>query len=366
MKMSKAHGKDKQSAKKPSIQAKPKEPQIISQNFEILPSTAQSTIDPDALNSKNVLSLQRKVGNRAVDRLIAQRSHNKLNHLTNLAAQRKQKDRIKPIQKQGNFNTIQRKNDFYIGAVQEGRSLQDKEGGTGDTPGEWHAPGEGGYSRLMEGAAGEMVEDMVEAGSLSGLMLQHVAPDLSGIPAQQKKWSQKAADAKEEIDSLTFEFAPKSTRELHKKKYESASNQVEVIEKCGAELQQKAGQFNSFVPQGNGFFISAARLSSMQALLGATDNTSLAFALTQGLKNAEDVMKRYQNQYEDGNRKLTTEKLDLPEGDESVSQAAQDMTQASRELDAAYMGFQTTVLSGKIGKIKEEYAKDEARLKEIN
>ncbi|MFW6098294.1 MAG: hypothetical protein ACOC9Z_09455, partial [Chloroflexota bacterium] len=254
----------------------------------------------------------------------------------------------------------------HVGAVEEGYQLQDREGGMGETPGEWHERGEGGFSRLMEGAAGEMVEGMAESGSLEGLLLQHVAPDLSGLPAQQQYWLDQAARDKEEIDSWTFGFAPGSIRELYEKRYESSAKQVEVIDKCGTELEQKANQFNSFVPQGNGFYVSAARLSSMQTMLGATDNASLAAALEQGLGDAEDVMKRYQGIYEDGNRRLTTEKLDFPEGDESVTQAANEMTDASRELDAAYMGFQTTVLSGRIGSIKEEYAQDQERLNEIN
>lgn len=286
-----------------------------------------------------LLSIQRSAGNRAAGQWVAARSGD--------AA-----------------GSVQRVPSSAVGSVQEGYRLQDREGAPGDEAGEWKKPGDAGYSRLMQGAAGEMVEGMADQGSLAGLMLRHVEPDLTGLPAQQQRWLNRATQAKEWLDDWTSGFAPGSIRDMKQQEYESSSKQVEVIEKCGAELEQKAAQFNSFVPQGNGFYVSAARLSSMQSMLGATDNASLAGALTLGLQDAEDVMKRYRARYEEGDR-LTTEQLEAPEGDASVSQAADEMTGASRSLDAAYLGFQTTVLSGKIGTIKSEYATDQARLAEI-
>lgn len=359
----KAAGKDKLSTRRTQLSEKPQAPDIVAQPVQAMLQAQQGTVDSRFLTSSDVLYLQRQVGNRATDRLVAE-PRGRVRDRRDTAREFSSQAALAPLLVPG--PVVQRTPNSHVGAVQEGSQLQDLEGGTGSTPGEWHKSGEGGYSRLMQGAAGEMVEGMAEEGDLEGLMLHHVAPDRSGLPAQQKEWSQRAADAKEEIDSWTFGFAPGNIRELWQQRYDSASKQVEVIEKCGTELEQKTNQFNSFVPQGNGFYTSVARLSSMQALLGATDNASLAAALVQGLRDAQDVIERYRDKYEDGNRRLTTEKLDFPEGDESVTQAAREMTDVSRDLDAAYMGFQTTVLSGKIGTIKKEYADDEARLKEIN
>jgi hypothetical protein len=390
------HKKNNAANRQPSPQTKPTNTETIGGRAEPMLPVQQGSLDRNNLTSSDVIYLQRKVGNRAVNRiltppvpnhstptthLIAQRTraeHNNLDAsfqpetdqeqaaLPSFSRQSPETNRLLPSLTVSNSGSIQLTPETYVGATQEGYQLQDTEGGAGNTKGEWHKPGEGGFSRLMQGSAGEMVEGMAESGALEGMLLKHVAPDLSGIPAQQKKWLDWATEAKEKIDSWSYGFAPGSIREMYQQRYESSSKQVEVIEKCGAELQQKAGKFNSFVPQGNGFFVSAARLSSMQAMLGASDNAGLSAALVQGLKDAEDVMKRYRDKYEDGDRRLTTEKLDPPEADESVSQAATEMTDVSRELDAAYMGFQTTVLSGKIGAIKQEYAKDEERLKEIN
>lgn len=331
------------------------------------------------LRQAKMLQLQRQHGNGHIQRLLASAREGQEAGVISRAASRtllatlsygsrkaSEKRVQPPTLTASNPNAVQLTPDNYVGAVEEGYQLQDREGGMGGEAGDWHERGEGGFSRLMQGAAGEMVEGMAESGSLEGLLLQHVAPDLSGLPAQQQYWLDQAARDKEEIDSWTFGFAPGNIRDLYKDRYKASAKQVEVIDKCGSELEQKANQFNSFVPQGNGFYVSAARLSSMQTMLGATDNASLAAALEQGLADADDVMKRYHSVYEDGNRRLTTEKLDFPEGDESVTQAANEMTNASRELDAAYMGFQTTVLSGRIGSIKEEYAQDQERLEEIN
>jgi hypothetical protein len=265
-----------------------------------------------------------------------------------------------------NIQIQRRPPETHVGSVGEGYQLQDVEGAPGNQPGKWHRPGEGGYSRLMQGAAGEMVKGMAGRGELSELMLRHVAADLSGLPDEKAKWKAYGLEAKKEMDSWSYGFAPGSIRDLYKQRYESCQAQIQTIDATGEELKSRTNQFNSFVPQGNAFYVSAARLSSMQSMLGATDNASLAAALVQGLKDAEDVMKRYRDKYEDGDRSRTTEKLDFPEGDETVEQAADAMTAASRNLDAKYMGFRTTVLAGSIGTIKQKYAKDEARLKEIN
>ena len=365
---------------------------VLALQFEPLALTNHGQLARKPLTSNNVLYLQRLVGNQAVNRLLPQ---------TNLRQTSSEKQHLpSPSSQIGTANTtafsslnslaqhhlssehqgnkswqiasrsaqlVQRKNNqdmqnVHVGAVEDGVSLRDNEGGTGNTPGKWHNPNEGGFSRLMQGAAGEMTQDMVSSGKLDNLMLRHVVADISGLEQRKKKWAWKATQANNEISS----WSPPSINKFYEKKAASANNQVAVIEKCGAELQQKANQFNSFVPQGNGFYISAARLASMQSMLGAVDNASLVDALVYGLQDAEDVMKRYRDKYEDGNRKLTTEKLDTPESDESVSTAASEMTNASRELDAAYMSFQTTVLAGNIGTVKQEYAKDESRLKEIN
>ncbi len=286
-----------------------------------------------------MLDLQRSAGNRAVGRLLA------------------------PDRRTG--PTVQRAIHGQAGAVQEGYSLRDNEGGPGESEGQWKAPGEAGHSRLMEGAAAEMVEGMAAEGAFDGLMLRHVVPDLSGVPREEKRWATKAAKAKAELDSWTSGFAPGSIRDLWAQQQASANKQVEMIGLTSTELQQKTNQFNSFVPQGNSFYVSAGRLSAMQTMLGATDNPSLASALIDGLTDAEDLMERYQNAYEDGDRRRTSEKLDVPESDQTVESAAHDLTQASRDLDEKYMGFQQVTLASSLGEIKAEYASDEQRMAEI-
>ena len=305
-------------------------------------SSKSGVVGSGTPSERKILALQRQAGNRAIGRVLAS---------------------------SGAGVGLQREPLSTVGAVQEGYQLQDLEGGAGGKPGASKKAGQAGYSRVMQGAAGEMVEGMADEGGLSGLMLRHVSPDLSGLPAAKQRWLNRETRAKKEIDSWdlwVLSFKPPGSVVKHwENERDQSKQQVEVIEKCGAELQQRSNQFNSFVPQGNGFFVSAARLSAMQTMVGATDNASLAAALAMGLQDAEDVMKRYTEKYEGGDRKLTTEKLDAPEGGESVELAATEMKDASRELDEAYMGFQTTVLSGKIGEIKQEYAGDEKRLAEI-
>jgi hypothetical protein len=101
----------------------------------------------------------------------------------------------------------------------------------------------------------------------------------------------------------------------------------------------------------------------MQDMLGVNDPRAMAGALTDGLRQAQEVGQRAQLAHDMGRG---TETLDVPAVDTTIVGMSNENTQAAREMNTAYIGFQQTLLAQRIEETRREGATDEARLQEIN
>ena len=225
------------------------------------------------------------------------------------------------------------------------------------------ASGDAGYSKLMQGNVEDTVKDNIKKGLLKNYMLSTVQANLKGLDRLRDIYTKKEVDWKNKINWTTYPFY----KEVLLKNAKKSSNMGAKVDKFGTEFQQKINQFNSFVSIGNNFYISVSRLTVMQQLLGATNNKILAYELDFGLDDIKTQKAKYNNEFESNKRgNATRGELIMPEEKDSVTTSIGRMNLVSRKLDEAYMGFQITVLSGNIGKVKASYAKDEAELKKIN
>lgn len=223
------------------------------------------------------------------------------------------------------------------------------------------APGKGGYSSRMMVEAGEMAEQMRAEGSLDAMLLKQVAPDVSGVAAQERVVSQVPALWEEKKSG----WAGPSTNAIYQARADGAKQWLSDVAADKKTLEIEATSFNAFVPRGNSFFVSAARLSSMQGLLGATDNQSLVTAIVAGLADAKAVAQKYRDAVEGSDSRGGPETLKVPEQDDTVEEQASEVTLSVKELNNAYLGFRLAMTGQEIEKIEEEGAADRKRMAEI-
>jgi hypothetical protein len=224
------------------------------------------------------------------------------------------------------------------------------------------APGQAGFSSRMMVESGEMAEELRAGGSLDNLMLKHVAPDVSGVATQERV----VGRAEELWKGQKGGFNTPSTDATYQGFVDSCAGWLDGVAGDKRQLQIHAQQFNAFVPRANSFFISAARLGSMQALLGATDNEGLVTAVQHGLADAKAVAGQYKDAWEGSDTRRGPETLDVPAADNTVESQAEEVTLASKDLNDAYLGFRIAMTGQEVAAVEAEGAADRKRLAEIN
>lgn len=145
---------------------------------------------------------------------------------------------------------------------------------------------------------------------------------------------------------------------------DGAQQQLDAIAVSRDELLVRTAHFNSLVPRANTFVTSAARLSSMQALLGATDNESLAAALVTGMQEATTVAANYQDAFRSGSRSASEADL-MPSEDNTLAEATDQVDAKARSLSTAYREFRVTQMQDMIAALTASGSEDRDRLAAI-
>jgi hypothetical protein len=236
-----------------------------------------------------------------------------------------------------------------VGAVEEGLAVDGV------------APGRAGFARRMMAETGEMAERLRRGGELDKLLLKQVAPDLSGV-ADQERVVGRAKPLWEEKKSG---FATASTNKHYQERADACQEWLNGVRSDRERLNGYAENYNAFVPRANSFFISSARLDSMQTLLGATDNAAMVAAVQAGLADALKVAGKYRDAVEGSTARSGPETLDVPAQDDTVESQAREVTLAVQHLNNAYRGFRIAMSGAEIAEIEKEGEKDRARLAKI-
>ena len=248
---------------------------------------------------------------------------------------------------------------------------QEKQGPTGHVGGETDsitflpgagdsvlAPGEAGYSIRMLGETSAAADKKTAAGVYADAHLHNVVPYVAEIDKQLK---QRAADKQRLLDEVSGWAGP-STNKRYTDTADWCQTHMEHMEADRSAEEEKCAQFNAWVPRANGFFTSLTRLEAMQDMLGVKDPASMASALTQGLKDAEAIGERAQFAHAGGKG----ETLDVPAPDESLTALSNQTTQAAREMNTAWLGFQQNALADRETATNAEGDADRKRMGEIN
>ncbi len=227
-------------------------------------------------------------------------------------------------------------------------------GGMGETL----APGEAGYSRQM------LSETSAAADALSGnyeeMLITNVTPNFEGLDRQLQVRAREEQHFREEASS--FFNTPFATK-IYTKAGDFCQTHMNTIENDRREEDTKLQAYNAWVPRANSFYTSLTRLDAMQDMLGVNDPRAMATALTDGLRQAQEVGQRAQLAHDMGRG---TETLDVPAVDTTIVGMSNETTQAAREMNTAFIGFQQNLLAQRIEDTRREGATDEARLQEIN
>lgn len=227
-------------------------------------------------------------------------------------------------------------------------------GGLGETL----APGEGGYSRQMLSETSAAADAL--AGNYEEMLITNVSPNFEGLDRQIQVRAREEQHFREEASS--FFNIPSVTR-TYNRAGDWCQNHMNTIENDRREEDTKLQAYNAWVPRANSFYTSLTRLDAMQDMLGVSDPRAMATALTDGLRQAQEVGQRAQLAHDMGRG---TETLDVPAVDTTIVGMSNETTQAAREMNTAYLGFQQNLLTQRIEATRQEGATDEARLQEIN
>lgn len=272
------------------------------------------------LDAASVLRLQRTAGNSAVADVLQRKA------------------------------TKKRSGASHVGAVEEGFDIDSV------------APGEGGFSSRMLAESGEMAETLRKTGGLDNLTLKQVAPDVAGVAAQERAVGQAKSLWEEKVSG----WSVASTNAYYQLWADGCQRWLDHVAEDKRKLQMYGQSFNAFVPRANSFAVSAGRLSSMQALLGATDNYSLVAAIQEGLADAQQVAAKYRDAMEGSDAKSGPENLDVPTQDNTVQAQAGEVTLATKGLNEGYLGFRIAMTGQEKQDVENEGAADNARMTEIN
>ena len=219
------------------------------------------------------------------------------------------------------------------------------------------APGEAGYSiRMLQETSGAAEK---KTGLYADAHLTNVVPYLGEIDNQLK---QRAVDKQRLLDE-TSGWAGPSTNKRYTDTADWCQQHMGRLESDRSAEEEKTAQYNAWVPRANGFFTSLTRLEAMQEMLGVKDPASMALALTQGLKDAEGIGERAEFAHAGGKGGET---LDVPAVDDTLTDLSSQTTQASREMNTAWLGFQQNALADRATAANAEGDADRNRMAEIN
>ncbi len=224
--------------------------------------------------------------------------------------------------------------------------------------GETLAPGEAGYSRQMLSETSAAAEAL--SGNYEDMLIANVVPNFEGLERQLKVRAKEKQGFQEKAGD--WMNTPSTTRR-YTEVANWCQNHMNTIENDRRDEDAKLQAYNAWVPRANSFYTSLTRLDAMQDMLGVSDPRAMASALTDGLRQAQEVGQRAQLAHDMGRN---TETLDVPAADNTILGMSNETTQAAREMNTAYLGFQQNDLSQRAASIKQEGAQDETRLREIN
>jgi hypothetical protein len=221
------------------------------------------------------------------------------------------------------------------------------------------APGGAGYSRAMLAEIPQMADSL--SSSVEGMLLTNVAINTTGLGAQIRLRS----DEKEPVAENQRDFMnTPSTTAHYRRAVEWIDSHEATMTQDKALVEGKAAAYNAWVPRANGVFTSVTRLGAMQAMLGATDNASMAAALSQGLNDAQRVAQRMAGAYNTQNQ---SEQLNVPAPDLSVESSVGAVAIASQFFNNKWIGWKIKVdLAAQAKTTDAEGTADRTRLEQIN
>jgi hypothetical protein len=226
-------------------------------------------------------------------------------------------------------------------------------------------PGDAGFSRRLLAATGDASVGTFNRYYADALHT-NVVPITTTIEAQKRiramekqKFVDKAGPGTNGITD--FNFTPPSVHRAYMSAADWCQTHMNDIDLSKREEEQRAQEYNAWVPRANGFYTSMARLEAMQEMLGVSDPNQMATALRQGLSDAAAVGARMQLTHDQGR----ADALPVPPVDNTVAQASQETTMAAREMNVAYLDFQTTIMRQERASTHAEGDTDRTRLGEI-
>jgi len=299
-------------------------------SFESEAVAAQSVPDarlPLAMRQRGIVQMQRKDGNQAVRRYLETPA----------------------------LGDVQRDVSAVGGTQSEAVPLQRP----GGAPGQMLVPGAAGYSRAMLAEVPAMANDLNSA--MAPNLLRNAVFNYTGLDAQIRIRSLERTPL---LESAGDFFNTPSTTKRYQDAADWAQGHIDTMQHDKTLMDQKAANYNAWVPRANGFFTSATRFGAMQGLLGATDNNSMVTALRQGLTEAQSVGQRMQGAYA-GNAR--TEQLTVPPADNTVQESIAGVSLASQHLNDKWLGWKSKVdLVSQETTANAEGTTDRARMTEIN
>ena len=218
-------------------------------------------------------------------------------------------------------------------------------------------PGEGGFSRQMLDMAGEKAGEIPDF--YADKRLRNILPNFEAIDRQTKVISSLKNKA-EDDDSV---WAPGSVRKHYQLTAKMRQQDLETIESDRASQQEKFTQYNAWVPRANGYYSTTLRLDGMMDTLGISNPLAMKNALIKGVGDAQQIGLMAQQAFDKGEK--GSEMLPTPPVDGTVNEASKEAIVATQEMNAAYLGFQTTLLTERKKGINAEGDGDRTRLGEI-
>ncbi|MDI9638257.1 DUF4157 domain-containing protein [Geitlerinema splendidum] len=233
-----------------------------------------------------------------------------------------------------------------------------------DSRGNVVGPGEAGFSHRMLSDTDGATEDLMARGVYADARLSHVLPSLGFLDGQivaRARTKERYAGKVRGDDAL---FAPWGiAKELYENAVTWCQNHIDTMTNHKQQQQERANQYNSWVPRANSFFTSLTRLDAMQNMLGVTDPQAMVSALTSGLSDAADVAARARDAYVGGN---LAGNLHIPSSDDTVTTLSDETTQAARQMNVEYLGFQRNLLGVERQSVHAEGETDRRRQAEID
>ena len=186
--------------------------------------------------------------------------------------------------------------------------------------------------------------------------LTTVSLDFKGLDKQSDHCATKVREEQDELDSF-FGLPPtaKRIRTENRDYWQQKENQLTHDRGKELDLVQN---FNAGVPRANQTFVSLAKLEAMEQMLGVTSPTAMADALVKSLGEAQKLGERVQV-------KKGVGAVKPPEAAAQVTVAAQELTQAQKEMQNAWGAVLKKMMMDHAAELKKKGEDDEKRLGEI-